>query len=126
MFLLFKLHLPSISFSDPPLHLSPSLSLSDSLNLSVTPLLPSLSLSLSPLPSPAIHSLKLSRSHVDWHAVDEVYLYSDATTSKIARTVTQRLGWSKCELTLLIAPTHACNISMKCHFKKCNLKDFVT
>uniref|UniRef100_A0A674D2W2 DDHD domain containing 1b n=1 Tax=Salmo trutta TaxID=8032 RepID=A0A674D2W2_SALTR len=44
---------------------------------------------------PAIHSLKLSRSHVDWHSVDEVYLYSDATTSKIARTVTQRLGFSK-------------------------------
>ncbi|XP_030200815.1 phospholipase DDHD1b isoform X1 [Gadus morhua] len=43
----------------------------------------------------AVHSLKLSRSHVDWHGVDEVYLYSDATTSKIARTVTQRLGWSK-------------------------------
>ncbi|KAJ8009326.1 hypothetical protein DPEC_G00087730 [Dallia pectoralis] len=43
----------------------------------------------------AIHSLKLSRSHVDWHSVDEVYLYSDATTSKIARTVTQRLGFSK-------------------------------
>lgn len=44
---------------------------------------------------PAIHSLKLSRSHVDWHSVDEVYLYSDATTSKIARTVTQKLGFSK-------------------------------
>ncbi|XP_041814798.1 phospholipase DDHD1b [Chelmon rostratus] len=43
----------------------------------------------------AIHSLKLSRSHVDWHSVDEVYLYSDATTSKIARTVTQKLGFSK-------------------------------
>ncbi|XP_028677320.1 LOW QUALITY PROTEIN: phospholipase DDHD1-like [Erpetoichthys calabaricus] len=43
----------------------------------------------------AIHSLKLSRSHVDWHCVDEVYLYSDATTSKIARTVTQKLGFSK-------------------------------
>nr|XP_023855574.1 phospholipase DDHD1-like isoform X1 [Salvelinus alpinus] len=43
----------------------------------------------------AIQSLKLSRSHVDWHSVDEVYLYSDATTSKIARTVTQRLGFSK-------------------------------
>ncbi|XP_074471553.1 phospholipase DDHD1b [Sebastes fasciatus] len=43
----------------------------------------------------AIHSRKLSRSHVDWHSVDEVYLYSDATTSKIARTVTQRLGFSK-------------------------------
>ncbi|KAL0967614.1 hypothetical protein UPYG_G00254480 [Umbra pygmaea] len=43
----------------------------------------------------SIHSLKLSRSHVDWHSVDEVYLYSDATTSKIARTVTQRLGFSK-------------------------------
>uniref|UniRef100_A0A8B9RM18 DDHD domain-containing protein n=1 Tax=Astyanax mexicanus TaxID=7994 RepID=A0A8B9RM18_ASTMX len=42
-----------------------------------------------------IHSLKLSRSHVDWHSVDEVYLYSDATTSKIARTVTQKLGFSK-------------------------------
>ncbi|KAL6096326.1 ddhd1 [Pungitius sinensis] len=43
----------------------------------------------------AIDSLKLSRSHVDWHSVDEVYLYSDATTSKIARTVTQKLGFSK-------------------------------
>ncbi|XP_066550956.1 phospholipase DDHD1 isoform X2 [Amia ocellicauda] len=43
----------------------------------------------------AIHSLKLSRSHVDWHSVEEVYLYSDATTSKIARTVTQKLGFSK-------------------------------
>ncbi|XP_061602656.1 phospholipase DDHD1b [Cololabis saira] len=43
----------------------------------------------------AVHSLKLSRSHVDWHSVDEVYLYSDATTSKIARTFTQKLGFSK-------------------------------
>uniref|UniRef100_A0A673CP44 Phospholipase DDHD1-like n=1 Tax=Sphaeramia orbicularis TaxID=375764 RepID=A0A673CP44_9TELE len=43
----------------------------------------------------AIHSLKLSRTHVDWHSVEEVYLYSDATTSKIARTVTQKLGFSK-------------------------------
>ncbi|GAA6109270.1 phospholipase DDHD1 isoform X1 [Tachysurus ichikawai] len=43
----------------------------------------------------AIHSLKLSRSHVDWQGVEEVYLYSDATTSKIARTVTQKLGFSK-------------------------------
>ncbi|KAK0140549.1 Phospholipase DDHD1 [Merluccius polli] len=43
----------------------------------------------------SVHSLKLSRSHVDWHSVDEVYLYSDATTSKIARTVTARLGFSK-------------------------------
>uniref|UniRef100_A0AAZ3S4M4 DDHD domain-containing protein n=1 Tax=Oncorhynchus tshawytscha TaxID=74940 RepID=A0AAZ3S4M4_ONCTS len=42
-----------------------------------------------------VHSLKLSRTHVDWHSVDEVYLYSDATTSKIARTVTQKLGFSK-------------------------------
>uniref|UniRef100_A0A671Q5X5 Phospholipase DDHD1-like n=1 Tax=Sinocyclocheilus anshuiensis TaxID=1608454 RepID=A0A671Q5X5_9TELE len=43
----------------------------------------------------AIHSVQLSRSHVDWYGVDEVYLYSDATTSKIARTVTQKLGFSK-------------------------------
>ncbi|KAM7403278.1 hypothetical protein PAMA_003958 [Pampus argenteus] len=43
----------------------------------------------------AIHSRKLSRTHVDWHSVDEIYLYSDATTSKIARTVTQKLGFSK-------------------------------
>ncbi|XP_017367877.1 phospholipase DDHD1 isoform X7 [Cebus imitator] len=43
----------------------------------------------------AMHSFKLSRNHVDWHSVDEVYLYSDATTSKIARTVTQKLGFSK-------------------------------
>ncbi|XP_041069734.1 phospholipase DDHD1b isoform X5 [Carcharodon carcharias] len=42
-----------------------------------------------------IHSLKLSRNHVDWYSVDEVYLYSDTTTSKIARTVTQKLGFSK-------------------------------
>lgn len=44
-----------------------------------------------------VHSVKLSRSHVDWHNVDEIYLYSDATTSKIARTVTQKLGFSKGE-----------------------------
>lgn len=44
-----------------------------------------------------MHSLKLSRTHVDWHSVDEAYLYSDATTSKIARTVTQKLGFSKGE-----------------------------
>ncbi|XP_024423262.1 phospholipase DDHD1 isoform X7 [Desmodus rotundus] len=43
----------------------------------------------------AIRSFKLSRNHVDWHSVNEVYLYSDATTSKIARTVTQKLGFSK-------------------------------
>ncbi|TFK05463.1 60S ribosomal protein L36a [Platysternon megacephalum] len=43
----------------------------------------------------AVHSFKLSRNHVDWHSVEEVYLYSDATTSKIARTVTQKLGFSK-------------------------------
>ncbi|XP_036910229.1 phospholipase DDHD1 isoform X6 [Sturnira hondurensis] len=43
----------------------------------------------------AIWSFKLSRNHVDWHSVNEVYLYSDATTSKIARTVTQKLGFSK-------------------------------
>ncbi|XP_057344439.1 phospholipase DDHD1 isoform X2 [Manis pentadactyla] len=43
----------------------------------------------------AIHSFKLSRNHVDWHSMDEVYIYSDATTSKIARTVTQKLGFSK-------------------------------
>ncbi len=48
---------------------------------------------------PAIHSVQLSRSHVDWYSVDEVYLYSDATTSKIARTVTQKLGFSKGEWT---------------------------
>lgn len=60
------------------------------------------SLMLSTCPSPhhrtAIHSLQLSRSHVDWYSDDEVYLYSDATTSKIARTVTQKLGFSKGEL----------------------------
>ncbi|XP_052001545.1 phospholipase DDHD1 isoform X1 [Xyrauchen texanus] len=43
----------------------------------------------------AIHSVQLSRSHVDWYSDDEVYLYSDATTSKIARTVSQKLGFSK-------------------------------
>ncbi|KAK2112725.1 Phospholipase ddhd1 [Saguinus oedipus] len=43
----------------------------------------------------AMHSFKLSRNHLDWHSVNEVYLYSDATTSKIARTVTQKLGFSK-------------------------------
>lgn len=43
----------------------------------------------------AIHSLQLSHTHVDWYSIDEVYLYSDATTSKIARTVTQKLGFSK-------------------------------
>ncbi|XP_045436526.1 phospholipase DDHD1 isoform X10 [Pipistrellus kuhlii] len=45
--------------------------------------------------SQAVHSFKLTRNHVDWHNMDEVYIYSDATTSKIARTVTQKLGFSK-------------------------------
>lgn len=48
-----------------------------------------------PFLTTAIHSFKLSRNHVDWHSMDEVYIYSDATTSKIARTVTQKLGFSK-------------------------------
>ncbi|XP_058234777.1 phospholipase DDHD1b [Hemibagrus wyckioides] len=51
--------------------------------------------SAAPESKEVVHSVKLSRSHVDWHSVDEVYLYSDATTSKIARTVTQKLGFSK-------------------------------
>lgn len=44
---------------------------------------------------------------MDWHSVDEVYLYSDATTSKIARTVTQKLGFSKGNSVkeCLISPT---------------------
>ncbi|XP_069712942.1 phospholipase DDHD1 isoform X2 [Phaenicophaeus curvirostris] len=45
--------------------------------------------------SQVIHSLKLNYKHVDWHSVDEVYLYSDAATSKIARTVKRKLGFSK-------------------------------
>lgn len=57
---------------------------------------------LSHCPPAAIHSLKLSRTHVDWHSVDEVYLYSDATTSKIARTVTQKLGFSKGQWSSII------------------------
>ncbi|XP_053344667.1 phospholipase DDHD1b [Clarias gariepinus] len=51
--------------------------------------------SAAPESKEVVHSVKLSRSHVDWHSVDEVYLYSDATTSKIARSFTQKLGFSK-------------------------------
>lgn len=92
-FCLLSLLIPSSSHAS----LSPSLptSLSFLHHSLLSPILP-LSFPYSALPpSAAVHSLKLSRAHVDWHSVDEVYLYSDATTSKIARTVTQKLGFSK-------------------------------
>uniref|UniRef100_A0A8C4Q8G9 DDHD domain containing 1a n=1 Tax=Eptatretus burgeri TaxID=7764 RepID=A0A8C4Q8G9_EPTBU len=42
-----------------------------------------------------VHSLQLQGSHIDWNGISEVYLYSDAATSKIARTVGLKLGLSK-------------------------------
>uniref|UniRef100_A0A8C7F4B7 DDHD domain containing 1 n=1 Tax=Oncorhynchus kisutch TaxID=8019 RepID=A0A8C7F4B7_ONCKI len=92
-FCLLSLLIPSSSHASPFLH--PFQPLSFLHHSLLSPILP-LSFHYSALPpSAAVHSLKLSRTHVDWHSVDEVYLYSNTTTSKIARTVTQKLGFSK-------------------------------
>ncbi|XP_054287967.1 phospholipase DDHD1-like [Macrosteles quadrilineatus] len=43
-------------------------------------------------PKKVIHTAVLSDNHIDWYAPNEVYLYSQATPSKIVRNLTSRLG----------------------------------
>ncbi|XP_063983153.1 regulator of microtubule dynamics protein 2-like isoform X2 [Diachasmimorpha longicaudata] len=42
-----------------------------------------------------LHTERFSEFHVDWHAINDVALYSEYTTSKLMRSVTSRLGFSK-------------------------------
>jgi len=43
-------------------------------------------------PKKVINTEVLSGNHIDWYAPNEVYLYSQATPSKIVRNLTSRLG----------------------------------
>ena len=43
-------------------------------------------------------NLKFKEFHVDWNAVDKVYLFSEATSSKLYRAVGNKLGLSKCKI----------------------------
>uniref|UniRef100_A0A0C9RDA9 DDHD1_2 protein n=1 Tax=Fopius arisanus TaxID=64838 RepID=A0A0C9RDA9_9HYME len=42
-----------------------------------------------------LHTERFPEFHVDWHAINDVALYSEYTTSKLMRSVTSRLGFSK-------------------------------
>ena len=46
-----------------------------------------------------LHTKSFTEFHIDWYSPNEVYLYSEATPSKLVRTFTQRLGFQKCECT---------------------------
>ncbi|KAG8240300.1 hypothetical protein J437_LFUL014350, partial [Ladona fulva] len=43
----------------------------------------------------ALHKKSFPDFHVEWHTSREVYLYSEATSSKLVRSVTQKLGFQK-------------------------------
>ncbi|XP_046382398.1 phospholipase DDHD1-like [Ischnura elegans] len=45
--------------------------------------------------SGALHTKSFPEFHVEWHTSREVYLYSEATSSKLVRSVTQKLGFQK-------------------------------
>ncbi|XP_071441965.1 phospholipase DDHD1-like isoform X2 [Hetaerina americana] len=45
--------------------------------------------------SGALHTKSFPDFHVEWHTSREVYLYSEATSSKLVRSVTQKLGFQK-------------------------------
>ena len=44
---------------------------------------------------PVLHTEHFSEFHVDWHAINDVTLYSEYTPSKLMRSVTSKLGFSK-------------------------------
>ncbi|GLH06924.1 Protein retinal degeneration B [Gryllus bimaculatus] len=50
----------------------------------------------SKIPKTVLHTLSFPEFHVDWYSPTEVYLYSEATPSKLVRTFTQKLGFQKC------------------------------
>ncbi|XP_025104108.1 phospholipase DDHD1-like isoform X1 [Pomacea canaliculata] len=44
---------------------------------------------------PVIHNIKFREFHVDWNATNEVYMFSESTSSKFMRSVGKSLGWQK-------------------------------
>ncbi|XP_074662444.1 phospholipase DDHD1-like isoform X1 [Tubulanus polymorphus] len=42
-----------------------------------------------------IHHMKFKEFHVDWYAVNEIYMFSEATSSRLVRSVGHRLGIQK-------------------------------
>lgn len=46
----------------------------------------------------ALHTERFPEFHVDWHAINDVVSYSEYTPSKLVRSVTSKLGFSKSKL----------------------------
>lgn len=46
-------------------------------------------------PKAVVHTKSFTEFHIDWYSPTEIYLYSEATPSKLVRTFTQRLGFQK-------------------------------
>ncbi|XP_033106666.1 phospholipase DDHD1-like isoform X2 [Anneissia japonica] len=46
-------------------------------------------------PKPVICSLHFKDCHVDWNSVNDVFLYSESASSRLARSIGQSLGFSK-------------------------------
>ncbi|XP_078000813.1 phospholipase DDHD1-like [Glandiceps talaboti] len=44
---------------------------------------------------PILHHLKMKDTHVDWNSIQDVFLYSDTTRSKLARSIGTSFGLSK-------------------------------
>ena len=42
-----------------------------------------------------IHNIKFKEFHVDWNAIDKVYLHSETASSKFYRAVGTKLGLAK-------------------------------
>lgn len=47
------------------------------------------------IPKSVLHTLSFPEFHVDWYSPTDVYLYSEATPSKLVRSFTQKLGFQK-------------------------------
>ncbi|KAK7103636.1 hypothetical protein V1264_018501 [Littorina saxatilis] len=50
---------------------------------------------LSKGPKPVIHHTKFRDFHVDWNATNEIYMFSESTSSKLMRRVSKSMGWQK-------------------------------
>ncbi|XP_071961964.1 phospholipase DDHD1-like [Antedon mediterranea] len=46
-------------------------------------------------PKPVICSLQFKDCHVDWNSVNDIFLYSESASSRLARSIGQSLGFSK-------------------------------
>ncbi|KAL8565172.1 hypothetical protein ACOMHN_003959 [Nucella lapillus] len=44
---------------------------------------------------PVIHNIKFRDFHVDWNASNEIYMFSESTSSKLMRRVSKSMGWQK-------------------------------